>query len=312
MGRIANLLEPDLLFETNRGVPLSPVMQTCIALNSYAGGQFQRISGLCGDVSQHAVRMALNRVTNALVKKRNQFIFMPSSTEMEETSGRMFNRFYLPRFAMAVDGMHVRFQEAPRRLPPQKHKQQFWCRKQFYSINVQVVAGDRFIYDLDCRWPGSTHDSRIWNRSQVKAYLEQQRRFLLAGDSGYPISEILIKPYTTVESGQDRTKRLFNRRLSGLRTVMSENIYGVWKRRFPILKSMRTDFLLSQRIIVATAVLFNIGRLWGDEEDDDEERDDDDEPDGEMDQVVVLEGDPGTVRVRGQVERDRLKDAMQN
>ena len=296
MGRIANLLEPDLLFETNRGVPLSPVMQTCIALNSYAGGQFQRISGLCGDVSQHAVRMALNRVTNALVKKRNQFIFMPTSAEMDD-------RFHLSRFAMAVDVMQVRFQ---------KHEQQFWCRKQFYSINVQVVAGDRFIYDLDCRWPGSTHDSRIWNRSQVKAYLEQQRRFLLAGDSGYPISEILIKPYTTVESGQDRTKRLFNRRLSGLRTVMSENIYGVWKRRFPILKSMRTDFLLSQRIIVATAVLFNIGRLWGEEEDDDEERDGDDEPDGEMDQVVVLEGDPGTVRVRGQVERDRLKDAMQN
>jgi hypothetical protein len=48
--------------------------------------------------------------------------------------------------------------------------------------------------------------------------------------------------------------------LSGLRTVMSENLYGVWKRRFPILKALRTDFTLSQKIIVATAILFNLGK----------------------------------------------------
>ena len=32
---------------------------------------------------------------------------------------------------------------------------------------------------------------------QVKAYIEEQRRFLIAGDSAYPISENLIKPYST-------------------------------------------------------------------------------------------------------------------
>ena len=61
--------------------------------------------------------------------------------------------------------------------------------------------------------------------------MESQKRFYVAGDSGYPISENLIKPYPTAESAQRPRKRLFNRRLSGLRTVMSENIYGIWKRR---------------------------------------------------------------------------------
>ena len=110
------------------------------------------------------------------------------------------------------------------------------------------------------RWPGSTHDARIWARSEVRAYIETQRRFLVAGDSGYPISEVLIKPYTTDEAGRDPVKRLFNRRLSGLRTVMSENIFGVWKRRFPIINALRTDFELSRKIILATAILFNFGR----------------------------------------------------
>ena len=62
-------------------------------------------------------------------------------------------------------------------------------------------------------------------------------------------------------------------RLSGLKTVMSECNFGVWKRRFPILKAMRTDLELSQKILVVTAVLFNIARSWNEEDQlsDDEE-----------------------------------------
>ena len=89
-----------------------------------------------------------------------------------------------------------------------------------------VVGDDKLICVIDINWPGSTHDSRIWCRSEVKPYLEQQRRFLTAGDSGYPISEILIKPYTTAEAGNDNQKCLFNRRISVLRTVMTENLFG--------------------------------------------------------------------------------------
>jgi hypothetical protein len=45
--------------------------------------------------------------------------------------------------------------------------------------------------------------------------------------------------------------RLFNCRLSALRTVMSENI-------FPILRMLRPHYLTSKNIILATAILHNI------------------------------------------------------
>ena len=150
--------------------------------------------------------------------------------------------------------------------------------------------------------------------SSVKAYMETQRRFMVAGDSGYPISEVLMKPFPIAEAAQCVRKRLFNRRISGLRTVMSENIYGVWKRRFPIMKAMRTDLGLSQKIIIATAVLFNLARLWRDEGPEDEEDDDDDDGDdgdGMARCVLIEEGDPGSVRYRGQVERERMMNNMQ-
>ena len=310
MRSIVNMLEPDLVYDTNRGLPLSPELKVCLALSHYGGGHFQRISGLYGGVCQWAARQALVQVTDSLIDKRNQFIYMPTVAQMEDTSVRMSERFHIPRFGMAVDGVQVRFQDAPRRLPPDKHAQQFWCRKQCYSLNVQVVGNDRYFYDIDVRWPGSTHDARVWNRSQVKTYIEQQRRFLVAADSGYPISEVVIKPYSTAEAGQDRRKRTFNRRLSGLRTVMSENLYGVWKRRFPILKALRTDFTLSQKIIVATAILFNLGRMVNDELPDDAMLEDDEELDVVVDQVLVQDEDVGSIRIRGQAERDRLCDNM--
>ena len=103
--------------------------------------------------------------------------------------------------------------------------------------------------------------------------------------------------------------RLFNRRLSGLRIVTSENIYGRWKKRFPILKNMRTDLELSQKIIISTAVLHNIAQILGDEDFDDG-YEEDESRDEEDDGFVVHDMVPANRRARGQVERDIIKDTM--
>ena len=305
--RLTNLLLPDLQYEDNKGLPVPPFEQVLLMLNHVGGGHFQRISGFCFGISQSTARLCILRVTDALLKLKNDFMALPDVGEMAATAERIYQRFHLPRFCMAVDGMHVRFSDAPRGLPDNTHKQRYWCRKQFYSLNCQIVAGDKYIYDIDCGWPGSTHDARIWNRSEVKRFMEEQRRFLVAGDTGYPISEVLIKPYSTREVGGDVRKRTFNRRLSGLRTVMSENIYGVLKRRFPILRNMRTHLVASQKIIIATGILFNIGRQLGDEEPEADDEEDDDEA---VDFVVQDAMPVAVIRLRGQIERERLKDAM--
>ena len=48
---------------------------------------------------------------------------MLSHAEMEDTAQRNLQKFHLPRFALGVDGVMLRFQEAPRRLPDDKHQQ---------------------------------------------------------------------------------------------------------------------------------------------------------------------------------------------
>ena len=138
---------------------------------------------------------------------------------MAATARRLERRFGLPDFAMGIDGMLCRFEEAPRGIPVGPGypvKQSFWSRKMFYGKNVLIVGNDkRIIYALDADWPGSAHDSGIWNSSLFKPLIEQQRRFLVAADSAFPISDVVIKPYSQADAAVDAQKARFNTRLSG-------------------------------------------------------------------------------------------------
>jgi DDE superfamily endonuclease len=236
---IADLLE--LERPTDRGLPLTPVQSVCLALNQYAGAHFTRVSAYCGNVSYHGAWAAIDRVTDALCALKDVVIVMPTIEEMEMTSRRMCDKYHLPGFAYAVDGMFVRFDGAPRGIPEGPgfpNKQSFFTRKMFYGINTMVVANDKkLILGLDIDWHGSAHDARVWRESPVKEVVERRRGYYLAGDSAYPMSDVLVKPYPTQEAVADGRKRLFNSRLCGLRTVMSENVFGIWKRRFPCLRN---------------------------------------------------------------------------
>ena len=70
---------------------------------------------------------------------------------------------------------------------------------------------------------------------------------------------------------------------------------------------MRTHLVFSQKIIIAAGILFNIGRQWGDEEPEADDEEDDDEA---VDFVVQDAMPVAVIRLRGQIERERLKDAM--
>ena len=53
-------------------------------------------------LSKYAFWCALKQVTDSLLTKRGQFIYMPSVQEMEETAEVMSERFGIPRFAMVI------------------------------------------------------------------------------------------------------------------------------------------------------------------------------------------------------------------
>jgi hypothetical protein len=91
-----------------------------------------------------------------------------------------------PACVGAIDGTHIRIK------PPSSNEEVYVCRKGYHSINVQVICDHNMIFtDAVVKWPGSTHDTAIWNTCAVKDLLKDTLRQgswngWLIGDSGYP------------------------------------------------------------------------------------------------------------------------------
>lgn len=145
----------------------------------------------------------------------------------------------------------------------------------------------------------------------MKTVVERQRQFLVAGDSGYPISDVLIKPFPNREALVDHRKAEFNTRLSRIRTVSTENIFGILKRKFPILKTLRAHHSRARRIVIACAILHNISIRWGQEEIVIRPEPAEVPP---FERVPIVEdaAAPNVVRERGQIVRDQLMLGMDN
>lgn len=123
----------------------------------------------------------------------------------------------------------------------------FRNRKKFISQNVLGVANFDLTYAFGLfGWEGSAHDSRVLDDAKIKGLPMFEGKYYL-GDAGYGLSKLVLTPYRGVRyhlrefevngQGPANAKELFNLRHSSLRNVV-ERIFGVSKRRFPILVKM--------------------------------------------------------------------------
>lgn len=61
-----------------------------------------------------------------------------------------------PGVVGVIDGAHIRI------IAPTEDEDIFVNRKQYHSINAQIVSSAEYhILDIVAKWPGSTHDERI-------------------------------------------------------------------------------------------------------------------------------------------------------
>lgn len=131
--------------------------------------------------------------------------------------------------------------------------------------------------DICVGWPGSVHDARVHANSQLyaKATLGQILNGAvlningidvpeyIIGDSAYPLSTFLIKPFDHNVSLSEDVKR-FNYCISRAR-ILSENAFGRLKARWRRL--MKQNDMLIERvptIIAACCILNNICEIHGD------------------------------------------------
>ena len=139
--------------------------------------------------------------------------------------------------------------------PPER----YFNRKSRYALNLILVCDHTYrIRYFSARYPGSVHDSRIFNESHLKQFLQDQfnplhPRFLL-GDESFPCSNILLVPIRN-DRADSLAQQRYNRTLRQTRWHV-EAAFGVMKSRMrALLKDQRTALHNTKKVIKAMVIL---------------------------------------------------------
>lgn len=187
-------------------------------------------------------------------------IKMPTTAEEKTENRRLFRQMGtvgningFPGVNGAIDCTHVRLSCTRFNNIAEVYRN----RKGYFSLNVQAIVGPRMEFlDVVPQWPGSQHDSRIFQNSRMyMRYVERQLTGFLVGDAGYPCLPFLLTPITNPLTDADVTYNIIH----GKTRRIVERTFGVWKRRFPCLsKGLTNKLICFTTIVMACAVLHNL------------------------------------------------------
>lgn len=216
-------------------------------------------AGDFGGFSKCTAHRIVHRVSASIAQLSGHHINFPSTENLiSGTQLEFYNIARFPKVIGAMDCTHVKIKS-----PGGETAELYRNRKGYFSLNVQAICNAKLEFtDIVARWPGSTHDSTIFNNCYRKMQFEQGRYgdALLLADGGYPCRNYLIPP---LQEPHTPCEHLYNESQIRTRNVI-ERMFGVWKRRFPALAlGLQVKLENVFPIIVATAVLHNILRKRG-------------------------------------------------
>nr|CAD7463356.1 unnamed protein product [Timema tahoe] len=156
------------------------LMEMPAALRFYACGGYQSTVGQDSTVAiaQSSISRAIDEVTRAindhLFNRWVRLDLHPASLATLRQGFDMENNF--PGVIGAIDCTHVAI-VAPPIDDPVYRERDYFNRKQFHSINVQLVCDAYMkILNVNSRYPGATHDSFIFANSNLRRALQEVYR----------------------------------------------------------------------------------------------------------------------------------------
>ncbi|XP_041379626.1 putative nuclease HARBI1 [Gigantopelta aegis] len=182
---------------------------------------------------------------------------MPNDEESVHIKRQFHNMAGFPGIIGCIDGTHIRVA-----CPVKVHNAaSYMNRKGYHSLIVQMVCDSSMkITNVVARWPGSSHDSRIFRSSTLRDHLEDGTiRGILLGDNGYACERYLLTPVLRAGTDSERRYNTSHRRTRNI----TERVFGLLKRGFPCIgvdSRLRCHIETSKAVIVALCVLHNISR----------------------------------------------------
>ncbi|XP_069996600.1 putative nuclease HARBI1 [Penaeus vannamei] len=186
-----------LLDKINQGLPrggnmnglsVPPQLQLLVCLRYLATGSFQLRMADCSQMSKTSVCKFVGLTARAIASLASEYIKFPDARKVVANIQKFQMIAGMPGVIGCVDGSHI-----PIRGPGGNDAELYRCRKGYFSISMQDICdADLKFMNIIASWPGSVHDSRIFENSHVCHILEQGNHpGYLLGDSGHPCRSCL-------------------------------------------------------------------------------------------------------------------------
>ncbi|XP_052750889.1 putative nuclease HARBI1 [Galleria mellonella] len=263
---LINQLEEDIKFfirkpqRRHRG--LSVRIKLLCTLSFLASGSYQRIIGqnINTFLSQPTASRCICEVVETLNHPTiiSKYIKFPQNAEERlALKERFYEKFKIPGVIGCVDGTFVTI------VRPTENEERYYCRKGNHARNVQLYTdADLNIIHVDATYGGATHDSFIFNNSDIKNHLEELvgagETVYLLGDSGYAQRSYLMTPIPNAVEGTP--EEYYNKLHATARNTVERTIDRL-KGRFRCLLVHRVLHYHPDtvgKIVIACCVLHNI------------------------------------------------------
>ena len=229
-------------------------------------------------VATPTVSKTVNEVCRAISKYLGpKYIKLPqSSEEMRELIIRFESKHGFPQAFGCIDGTHIAIQQ------PLENSHDYFSYKMKYTLNIQAVCDYRGLFlDVDCRWPGSVHDAKVFSNSKINKMLRENKlpsvyrnlvpghdkvSSLLLADPAYPLLPYCMTEFECCKSNEEV---IFNNLLRSSKNQI-ECAFGRLKARWQKLNTVLN--LKNENVpymIYACFVLHNFCQLHGIHDDDD-------------------------------------------
>ena len=166
-------------------------------------------------IATNTASAVINKVCNAIVLYVGpKYLHLPKTNqEMKEKISDFETKFGMTQTFGCIDGTHISI------ACPSEHSHDYFCYKQFHSLNVQAVCDYKgALMGVECKWPGSVHDAKVFTNSSIYKRLrssdlptifqtisnsEVKIPNYLIGDPTYPLLPYCMREYSTCKSNEE-------------------------------------------------------------------------------------------------------------
>ncbi|XP_054012232.1 uncharacterized protein LOC128894498 [Hylaeus anthracinus] len=251
--------------------PISPKEKLCVTLRYLATGESFRSLAFSFRITHSWLRRIIRDVTSAM--KRNMtkiYMSTPSQETLKENAKQFYERWNFLNCCMAIDGKHITI------ICPTDTGSLHFNYKEYYStvLLALVDANCKFVA-IDVGAYGSEGDAGIFAKSNIgkkimagdfnlppPAVLPGTNILLphvILGDSGFTLTENMMRPYAQSASNSNVAMVTYNYRHSRAKRT-TENAFDILTQRFRVyLTSIGVKNVNAiDDIIFATCILHNM------------------------------------------------------